>query len=291
VIEDRAETASPFSGGAVGADEKPGQANQSGTTAGMKSCRYCGSEMLVSATLCPTCKFFQNRFRNFLTYLAGTAAFLALVVSATAFTAGKVSDMIKERAWQDKVGVGYFKYPGSSTKLSEGEILLLNSGDGDVFVTDIIIAFQNGNMGIPINALVGKGEGKRVPLQLVESPLMPVTPGNASWIANASGAVHPNTLREAFEDRDNKCVHPILLTMTHSDFTRMAGFYREFRERLATVAVTATLNAYSIHTGKPTHESVQDVVMGFAVMPIENCESQFWAAEPEAENPVLTRQH
>ena|SRR5215469_5992220 len=100
------------------------------------ACKYCGSEIALGASLCPECKSYQSRWRNALTYIGGLAGVLALVISALTFTYSKIDEMLAARRWKDNVSVIYMTYPGRNSE-HNGEMLITNSGDGDVFISSL----------------------------------------------------------------------------------------------------------------------------------------------------------
>jgi hypothetical protein len=232
-------------------------------SADTKACRYCGSPIILTAILCPVCKSCQNRFRNQTNYLAGIAGFIALVISASTFTYGRLSDIIKEKSWYDRIGVAYLEYPGLAVN---GEVLLINSGDGDVLITDVEMAFDVGNMAVPINATVSKGSATDIPLKFFERIWVSSTPVAASFIWNDSGTV---SKAEAFSRRNDRCIFLKFITIRDPSVIRMNEFYKSHGARLATVQIKAYLNAFSVHTGDPFVVPISDGA--FLVSPSPGC--------------------
>jgi hypothetical protein len=117
------------------------------------ACVYCRSSIEYGATICPVCKSYQAPWRNWLTYFGGLAAFIALIASAITFVYVNVVEIIYRNLNRDKLSVLSLAYPGYFTT-PDGNILVSNHGDNDLFLSDLVIVFKNqngiGNFQIPI---------------------------------------------------------------------------------------------------------------------------------------------
>src|SRR5262249_32808315 len=119
-----------------------------------KQCRYCGSEIAASATLCPVCKRYQVAWRNTIVLLAGLAGFIALLGSAVVFMADRAAVVYRNLVWNDKVNVLYLRtalWPNFATTLS-------NTGDGPIFVVDITAFWREHSNQYNINKVLQPNE-------------------------------------------------------------------------------------------------------------------------------------
>src|SRR5215831_16724648 len=85
-------------------------------------CIVCRSPISPLARLCPTCRSYQVRWKNDLSYFGSTAGVAAILASALAFIGGQSYQAYQLATWKDNVAPVYFEYPGDSG--------FINSGDG-----------------------------------------------------------------------------------------------------------------------------------------------------------------
>src|SRR5437868_6737381 len=58
-------------------------------------CIYCRSNLRAAATICPTCRLYQARWRNYLPVLGGVVALVALLLSGVAYLWSEVITNLK----------------------------------------------------------------------------------------------------------------------------------------------------------------------------------------------------
>jgi hypothetical protein len=114
-----------------------------------KVCVACASPIPIGASLCPTCKTWQSPRRRLLQDLAGVVGIIALLGSASVYVVSKLPDVRRTLFWRDDIQVLAFK--------SEGDLLVANRGDGEVYVSHISLGIRH------------EGRNRSVTLRLGES--------------------------------------------------------------------------------------------------------------------------
>jgi len=88
------------------------------------------------------------------TYFGGVAGLLALIASALTFIYVNVNNIVHQYVMSDKINILSLMYPGFQGVDPNGDMLVSNFGDGDLFLLDLVIEFKTGNItsnhGIPI---------------------------------------------------------------------------------------------------------------------------------------------
>ncbi len=112
-------------------------------------CRLCRQPLAPDATLCPHCGHYQSALRNGLLYLAGVAAFFAVVGSAGLYCLDK---------WQqvEARGLGAIDVRVISLS-SSGEVTILNTGGRDIYVSYINFDCEQMKHTRPINQVIRAG--------------------------------------------------------------------------------------------------------------------------------------
>jgi hypothetical protein len=216
-------------------------------------CKYCGSEITSGALLCPVCKSYQSRLRNTLTYIGGLTGIMALVISGLTFTYSKISDMIAARQWHDKVSVVYMRYPGDINSRFNGEMLVTNSGDGDVYVSTLSYDLNTDeievNNEIPLDAdVIKKGSVSKMLLPYRSDPLYGDMNRKADVVIYIKSGHAPGKLvLAAFDGSTDRCVFPYFTTRADPTFKRMNASYKMANHaEVAVVPVRAHLDVMSI---------------------------------------------
>src|ERR1700720_3989255 len=151
---------------------------------GKTFCVNCGSPILVGARICAVCKTYQSQWRNMLLFVGSIAGFITLLASGVTFIFAQLSSIIKT----EKIAVSYLSYPG--------EVLLINTGDKEVFVSSLEVYWnsRNHNERISLNASIKAGEFKSITPAFFDprTGAIEATPQNEFetylWIVNRSGA-------------------------------------------------------------------------------------------------------
>lgn len=113
-------------------------------------CRFCRSAIEPGAKVCSTCRLYQSLWLNFLPYLGGLVAVIAVATSAFVYGLGK---------WQE---VQANKYGSVGLRVlsanSSEEATILNTGGRNVFVCYAIFETQCLKRSRSINRMVKAGE-------------------------------------------------------------------------------------------------------------------------------------
>ncbi|MBN8982772.1 MAG: hypothetical protein J0I29_16085 [Rhizobiales bacterium] len=91
-------------------------------------CIACGQRISLSATVCPTCKSYQANWRNWLQYLSGIVALIAISVTALSW------------AWTNLRATFFYKDDVRLISLNSiTSAVVANFGDGEIFISHIIL--------------------------------------------------------------------------------------------------------------------------------------------------------
>jgi hypothetical protein len=243
------------------------------------SCVACGSSIPEGVSICVACNSYQSRWRNSLTYTASIAGFFALIASAAAFVFSNLSGAIKEAQWHDEVGIGQLDYPGS--------VLLVNSGDGDVFVSDINFYWLDGsaNTGLSINKVVKPKNFESIKLvysdtrqkfDSAQSPRYSIEGKSLVWIRSGDGVASEKVIDESMPNRGGKCVLYSFFTETSPRIVRMSNFFKSHNMQLVTLPVKVEVVSISAHSGKFFKSEVNNVKMGFLFDASAGCTQSEW---------------
>ena len=92
-------------------------------------CRYCRKDIAAGTILCPVCRSYQARWRNWLPYIGGCVAFIALIGSLSGYLVTVWSDLYSKHLAGDGVRVLSFK--------SSGKQLYFNTGGRDIYLSHV----------------------------------------------------------------------------------------------------------------------------------------------------------
>jgi hypothetical protein len=124
-------------------------------------CKVCGSPMILGASLCPTCKFFQNPVRRqfqFFSSIASIVTFFVALASLLAWLFSTVPNLLRTFFPQHHLSV--------VSANSFGSIIVFNDGDRDLFVSHVLL-YMTGRTAqwrapyLPIQAGVPTGQFAR----------------------------------------------------------------------------------------------------------------------------------
>jgi hypothetical protein len=113
-------------------------------------CIACAKPLPESARLCPSCGSHQAAWRNEIGFVATVTGVASVSVTAVAFLISILPDVRTVVAWRDAVEV--LSYDAG------GDVVLANSGDGEVYVSDIRVEFPGFVTIRPINRTIRAGE-------------------------------------------------------------------------------------------------------------------------------------
>ena len=113
-------------------------------------CVVCKSQIHASAKLCPVCKSFQSPARRRIQFFVGIPVVLAVVVP---FAFNQLMELYEWATSDSSVEIVRYHYPG--------EIVILNNGNGGVFVSEIMMNFpamRNKDYVISTSLIVDEGK-------------------------------------------------------------------------------------------------------------------------------------
>ena len=91
-------------------------------------CVACKEKIAAGASICPTCKSYQWRWKNQLQYFSTIATLVVLILSGSAWLAGKIHKAFFSR---DNIQI----IEGSTI----GPVVIVNRGDDEVYVSNILL--------------------------------------------------------------------------------------------------------------------------------------------------------
>ena len=95
-------------------------------------CVACRKQVEPEASICSECGSFQKRWRNELRYMANTIGLMTVAGALIVYCITSIPELRKQIFWEDEVSVLSF---GPLNGIS-----IANTGDGDVFLTDIYVS-------------------------------------------------------------------------------------------------------------------------------------------------------
>jgi hypothetical protein len=205
-----------------------------------KPCKFCGSDLKPGASLCPTCNSYQAAWRNYSIYFAGVAGFFALLASAGAFVFSNTRVFLKEAMWNDRAEVIFFE----SKPHPDFAAVIANTGDGPVFVTEIITIFRGGNAAWRINKRLEVGD-----FYTTQSTDTTPPEGYGAFVSNSDDrptvAILNNSAPSFTFGRP--CFLETFFSSSSSDLKRMSDFYKQSNRKLVSEPIEAFLYFYSPH--------------------------------------------
>lgn len=214
-----------------------------------KLCRYCGSAMSAPATLCPTCRSYQGRYRNIIPYLASATGLFALVASAVTFVVSQIAEAAKNHNWKDNAEIVFF----SSGSYPAFSIVAANVGDGPIFVTELLVRYGGGgdNAVYRVNAKIDKNDFFSNKVKLAH----PAEYGE--YISNFTGTLAGDVaLNSDISTEQKPCFFAAFYSANSSDIARMNETYGRGGRKLVSRPVDLRLFFYGLHFGERKEVSV-----------------------------------
>ncbi|WP_447751841.1 hypothetical protein [Pseudomonas nicosulfuronedens] len=244
-----------------------------------KLCVACCSELKPTASICPTCKTYQSRWRGWVSYAASVTGFLALLGSALAFIYSTASEPIKTAIFGDRVYVSYLHYPGT--------LVLVNSGYQDVFVTNLNFYWAEGaaNEEVRINKAIPKRGFVNVNLDYIDRrsksgpktlPRAEIEKNNYVWVSGRDDSNVGNLILESAPTMNGKCIIYTFMTRNAPHIERMNRFWKDSGRHLTLAAVQTEVNWLSLDSGTARTATADNVVMGFQYDPEAGCKVSDW---------------
>jgi hypothetical protein len=211
-------------------------------------CQSCGSPIPPDAATCYVCKSNQKAWKNWVVYIGGIAAFLAVLSSGIVYFSSNLTEAIRTFTWKDEVKIGYFTNAGTT--------LFSNVGDGDVFLSDIDVYWgtkgNSHNFPLAVAATLRKGTFLSKELG-AELPLYSPDDGSVwgDYLATKDGS--PNAILDLMVNPHNRdaCFLIVFFSPDHHELERTRSFLRNIESKeLVSVQGQSKLHYYSGHTGK-----------------------------------------
>jgi len=111
-------------------------------------CVMCKSEIFAGAKLCPICKSYQSRCKRSIYNCATMGGIIMVAIALLTYVTSTWPEIRKMFFWRDVVEITAFK--------SKSNIVILNSGDGKVFVSNLLLYSKEleFSTSIPINKTI-----------------------------------------------------------------------------------------------------------------------------------------
>jgi predicted nucleic acid-binding Zn ribbon protein len=107
-------------------------------------CVECGSEISEGVTLCSKCGSYQSRKKNLLLFISKVASALSVLAAAIIYISSTLLSLYEQYNTTDDVEVISFA--------SHDEAVILNKGDGPVFISHFSLKAERGGTAIvPVN--------------------------------------------------------------------------------------------------------------------------------------------
>jgi len=203
-----------------------------------RHCIACAQPLPESARLCPSCGSHQAAWRNEIGFIATAFGVASVSVTAIAFLISILPDVRTVVAWRDAVEV--LSYDAG------GDVVLANSGDGEVYVSDIRIEFPRFVTIRPINRTIGAGEVVSDAPDEYDSIL-------AEYRVGEPGQTFSDDIRAARAWAGRPCQTLIPLTSSSAPFRMWTGALHDVP---LGPYPTATIRYYSAPTGRAIDEPV-----------------------------------
>jgi len=216
-----------------------------------KKCIGCGNAIPTQARVCNYCSSFQSAWKNNLRYLANVMGLFSVIVSAVAFIISTIPTVRQVVAWHDEVKVLTFA--------SNKPVTIVNTGDGDVFITHINIrgSRPSGRNYSDTERISGYVEAGSLITDNREIPLEEYSIATSTDPEDIEGLLN---MAELFSSRD-ACVRMVFAV---PDDPGYATFKSYLGEKMITFDVEATIRFFSIK--KQTY-IVQEIPMsGYLVI-------------------------
>jgi hypothetical protein len=209
-------------------------------------CVACKSEINQGATLCPTCKTYQSKWKSVVQYIAGIVGILTILASLFVYIVSGLPIVRKELLWKDKVNVLSFN--------SNQDLVITNVGDGDIFLShvdlrangpDVLTSILRIGISVPTGA-VSKHRFFSDHQEMKERPKM-------NLVSGVSEDAWNEALRRAAH-HDDPCFAIIFYYAKDPSYLQMVNAYQEKGKVFQTIPSTAALHFYSVGSKKDLKE-------------------------------------
>ena len=213
--------------------------------------------MAAGATICPTCKSWQSRWKNYLVFLGGSAGVLALLATAVTYIANTVYTAVSQR---DDAEVLQLQYPGYQ--------IFDNSGTVPILVSHIEFYWHGGNTTVVVGQQLAP---KQMYYKANDLDKLKAAYPSAGLVANASGdgtALLPKATPFPFM---NKCYSMVFFSMNTPEMAQLQTFFKPGQVKLATMKLDAAYLFYYATNNSALHWKQFPAVAAFLDLKKKEC--------------------
>jgi len=186
-------------------------------------------------------------------------------------------DIYKQHNLFDEIKMVSLAYPGTgiTSEGLDGQLIVSNYGDGDLFLSNLTVDFKVGSFDVPLEKIIVKASTVILPLEIIRDGDTFVPDGryDVLVLASKSGVLPGEIMYEALRDDRQKCVRPRIYSNDHPRFSRFREHYRKDGRILVTAPVASYLNLVSLRTGKRFRSDIPNVMMTFEILQTPECRS------------------
>ena len=229
-----------------------------------RRCIYCGSELAPMAVLCPTCKSYQDKWRNRLVFAAGLTGVATIAAGALAFVAQQGVQGYRTVFWRDTLNV--LEFEGWPRRAAE--VVVSNSGYGPVLMSELIVYSHGDSLNYEFDRTVKADEVERINTPYWKSRDKNIP--DAAYVGTPTGRLTPKQAEQRSEIGDvNRCIYAAYFSPDHSSFKRFQTFYKG---RLVVEEATGTLFYFGTRPG-PKKQTSFSIVTAFLLKDTPECKS------------------
>jgi hypothetical protein len=133
------------------------------------SCVKCGNNIVSGYSYCASCNTHQIYWKQFLSRFVNIFSAVSVVIGAIILTASFLPDARKTFYFLDSIELIEVKTKGFQ---KGGQIAIANSGDGDIFLTDLIFSLADVSLPletrVSVHMLIKKSEAESITVPTVE---------------------------------------------------------------------------------------------------------------------------
>ena len=104
-------------------------------------CKHCKKPMPAGASVCPTCRLYQNPWRTWTVFLGGAVGLVTAVVSGLFYIGGQFGLLYERATWHSSLDLIYLH----TYRAGNISLILRNTSSGALFIDQIIFVYGNKN--------------------------------------------------------------------------------------------------------------------------------------------------